>query len=183
MVADFVLLECIGNFKIWFFRKSLIFLVFPFPVSKAKILGNPELFIKSGSDINLTCVALQAPAPPAHIYWDKDGRLINYSTRGGINILTERQTKTSRLLISRAVPADSGNYTCSPSNSGMSLPFLQFLLFSYFSWFTDPISVVVHVIKSEHRAAMQHENSSGNKFKISLSLIYFIIGLSRGFRW
>lgn len=51
-------------------------------------------------------------------------------------------------------------------------------------YFTDPISVVVHVIKSEHRAAMQHENSSGNKFQISLSftLIYFIIGLSKGFR-
>lgn len=156
----------------------------PFSVSKAKILGNPELFIKSGSDINLTCVALQAPAPPAHIYWDKDGRLINYSTRGGINILTERQTKTSRLLISRAVPADSGNYTCSPSNSGMSLAFLHFFGFLKIFYFclTDPISVVVHVIKSEHRAAMQHENSSGNKIEISLSLIYFIIGLSRGFR-
>lgn len=126
--------NCVGNFKIfWVFRKSLtkqffcLFLLFT--VSKAKILGNPELFIKSGSDINLTCVALQAPAPPSYIYWDKDGRLINYSTRGGINILTERQTKTSRLLISRAVPADSGNYTCSPSNSGMSEFYFIFFIF------------------------------------------------------
>lgn len=90
-------------------------------------------------------------------------------------------------MISRAVPADSGNYTCSPSNSGMSELFfflLIFFLFSFYIYFTDPISVVVHVIKSEHRAAMQHENSSGNKFQISLSftLIYFIIGLSKGFR-
>ncbi|XP_055716552.1 SPEG neighbor protein-like isoform X1 [Phlebotomus papatasi] len=130
-------------------------------VSKAKILGNPELFIKSGSDINLTCVAIQAPAPPSFIYWYKDGRLINYSQRGGINVLTERQTRTSKLVIARATPADSGNYTCSPSNSG------EFIDLYYrsdgvipWSWLPDQASVVVHVIKSEHRAAMQHETSA-----------------------
>uniref|UniRef100_A0A182HKD6 Uncharacterized protein n=1 Tax=Anopheles arabiensis TaxID=7173 RepID=A0A182HKD6_ANOAR len=88
------------------------------PVSKAKILGNSELFIKSGSDINLTCVALQSPAPPSFIYWYKGGRVVNYSQRGGISVLTERQTKTSKLVIARAMPSDSGNYTCSPSSSG-----------------------------------------------------------------
>lgn len=87
-------------------------------VSKAKILGNSELFIKSGSDINLTCVALQSPAPPSFIYWYKGGRVVNYSQRGGISVLTERQTKTSKLVIARAMPSDSGNYTCSPSSSG-----------------------------------------------------------------
>uniref|UniRef100_A0A182PRT4 Ig-like domain-containing protein n=1 Tax=Anopheles epiroticus TaxID=199890 RepID=A0A182PRT4_9DIPT len=86
-------------------------------VSKAKILGNSELFIKSGSDINLTCVALQSPAPPSFIYWYKGGRVVNYSQRGGISVLTERQTKTSKLVIARAMPSDSGNYTCSPSSS------------------------------------------------------------------
>nr|XP_029718413.1 hemicentin-1-like isoform X1 [Aedes albopictus]XP_029718414.1 hemicentin-1-like isoform X1 [Aedes albopictus]XP_029718415.1 hemicentin-1-like isoform X1 [Aedes albopictus]XP_029718416.1 hemicentin-1-like isoform X1 [Aedes albopictus] len=106
-------------------------------VSKAKILGNAELFVKSGSDINLTCVALQSPQPPSFIYWYKGGRVINYSQRGGISVLTEQQTRTSRLVIARASPSDSGNYTCTPSNS-------------------DSASVVVHVIKGEHPAAMQH---------------------------
>ncbi|XP_055636949.1 zwei Ig domain protein zig-8-like [Toxorhynchites rutilus septentrionalis] len=114
-------------------------------VSKAKILGNAEIFVKSGSDINLTCVALQSPQPPSFIYWYKGGRVINYSQRGGISVLTEQQTRTSRLLISRASPSDSGNYTCSPSNS-------------------DSASVVVHVIKGEHPAAMQHGvNNAGSK--------------------
>lgn len=31
--------------------------------------------------------------------------------------MTEKQTRTSRLLISRALPADSGNYTCAPSTA------------------------------------------------------------------
>lgn len=88
------------------------------PVSRAEILGNSEVFIKSGNDINLTCVALEAPAPPLFIYWYKAGSVINYSQRGGISVLTERNTKTSKLLISRAMSSDSGNYTCSPSNSG-----------------------------------------------------------------
>jgi len=87
-------------------------------VSRAKILGNAELFIKSGSDINLTCLAMQSPIPPSFIYWYKGKRVMNYSQRGGINVITERSTRTSKLLIAKATPADSGNYTCAPSSSG-----------------------------------------------------------------
>nr|XP_029718407.1 uncharacterized protein LOC115261200 [Aedes albopictus] len=128
----------------------------PFQCPERKILGNSELFIKSGSDINLTCVALQSPAPPSFIYWYKGGRVVNYSQRGGISVLTERQTKTSKLVIARAVASDSGNYTCSPSSS-------------------DSASVVVHVINGEQPAAMQHGNSSANGILInkhSFSLAY-----------
>lgn len=110
-------------------------------ISKAEILGNSEIFVKSGSDINLTCVVMQSPEPPSFIYWYRNDNVINYSSRGGINVLTEKQTKTSRLLISRAQPPDSGNYTCSPSSS-------------------ESASVIVHVLNGEHPAAMQHGNSS-----------------------
>uniref|UniRef100_A0A1B0FNB0 Ig-like domain-containing protein n=2 Tax=Glossina TaxID=44049 RepID=A0A1B0FNB0_GLOMM len=119
-------------------------------VSRAKILGNPELFIKSGSDINLTCLAMQSPIPPSFIYWYKGKRLMNYSQRGGINVITERTTRTSKLLISKATSNDSGNYTCSPSSS-------------------DSASVVVHVINGEHPAAMQHGNNSASSQTQSLS--------------
>lgn len=87
-------------------------------VSRAEILGNSEVFIKSGNDINLTCVAYEAPGPPSFIYWYKGPSVINYSQRGGISVLTERHSKTSKLVISRAMASDSGNYTCLPSNSG-----------------------------------------------------------------
>lgn len=83
--------------------------------------------MRSGSDINLTCLVVQSPEPPSFIYWYRNDNVINYSSRGGINVLTEKQTKTSRLLISRAQPPDSGNYTCSPSSS-------------------EPASVIVHVL-------------------------------------
>ncbi|XP_066581023.1 transmembrane and immunoglobulin domain-containing protein 1-like [Prorops nasuta] len=112
-------------------------------VSKAKISGNSELYIKSGSDINLTCIVLQTPEPPSFIYWYKGEHVINYSQRGGISVVTEKQTRTSRLLISKALPADSGNYTCAPSTA-------------------ESASVLVHVLNGEHPAAMQHGNSSNS---------------------
>ncbi|CAG7820959.1 unnamed protein product [Allacma fusca] len=52
-------------------------------VSQAEILGNPELHLKSGSDINLTCIVRQTPEPPTFIYWYHGRRVINYSQRGG----------------------------------------------------------------------------------------------------
>ncbi|XP_066152898.1 zwei Ig domain protein zig-8-like isoform X2 [Euwallacea fornicatus] len=124
-------------------------------VSKAKIIGNPELHIKSGSDINLTCVVLQTPDPPSFIYWYRGGNVINYSQRGGISVVTEKQTKTSRLLISRATPEDSGNYTCSPSSS-------------------DAASVLVHVLQGETPAAMQH-SSTVRSWTINFSLLILFL--------
>ncbi|XP_067619885.1 lachesin isoform X2 [Eurosta solidaginis] len=106
--------------------------------SKAQILSNRELFIQSGSDINLTCIAPQAPGPYAHMMWYKDSELINDSTRGGIRVISEQQMKTSNLVISRVLHRDSGNYTCAADNSNSD-------------------SVFVHIIKSEQHAAMQHE--------------------------
>lgn len=107
---------CFFPKKITWKHSKVYFL--PIAVSRAKILGNSEIFVKSGSDINLTCVAVHSPAPPSFIYWYKEGRVINYSQRGGISVLTERKTRTSKLVISKAMSSDSGNYTCIPSSSG-----------------------------------------------------------------
>lgn len=118
-------------------------------------MGNSELFIKSGSDINLTCVALQAPAPPSFIYWYKGGRVINYSQRGGISVLTERQTRTSKLVISRAMPTDSGNYTCSPSASGM---YFLCIIYVYGKWdFAEKFMLLTSVISMKNFCGLRPE--------------------------
>ena len=44
-------------------------------VSKASILGSAELFVKKGSDINLTCVTYEAPEPPSHFFWYHGGQV------------------------------------------------------------------------------------------------------------
>ena len=71
----------------------------------------------SGSNINLTCSVTGSPEPPQYIYWFLGNSLINYSSRGGISVVTDKHSKTSRLVVTRAVLADSGNYTCAPANS------------------------------------------------------------------
>lgn len=103
------------------------------------ILGGPELYIDRGSTINLTCVVLYSPEPPAYIYWNHNDAIISYdSARGGVSVLTEKgETTTSFLLIQKARPSDSGQYQCNPSNA-------------------QPKSVTVHVLNGEHPEAMQH---------------------------
>ncbi|XP_026493433.2 protein CEPU-1-like isoform X1 [Vanessa tameamea] len=130
-------------------------------VSKAEILSGPELFVRAGSDINLTCVARHAPDPPSSvnsfIYWYRGANVVNYAQRGGISVETEQRTRTSRLLIARASPRDSGNYTCAPSSS-------------------DSASVVVHVLNGERPAAMQ---SDAYQTKPTNTLIFLIILILR----
>jgi hypothetical protein len=53
------------------------------------------------------------------VFWYHNDRMINYDTsRGGITVETDPGPKTqSRLTIRDAHDTDSGNYTCSASNT------------------------------------------------------------------
>lgn len=39
-------------------------------------MGIPEMFIDTGSTINLTCIVSQSPNPPANILWTHNGEVI-----------------------------------------------------------------------------------------------------------
>lgn len=112
-------------------------------VPSARILGAPDLHVDKGSTINLTCLIQFSPEPPAYIFWyhedEVSGRkVISYdSSRGGVSVVTEKgAATTSYLLVQDAAPADSGRYSCSPSNAEVA-------------------SVRVHVLNGERPAAMQ----------------------------
>ncbi|XP_050667289.1 hemicentin-2-like [Leptidea sinapis] len=129
-------------------------------VSKAEILSGPELFVRAGSDINLTCVAKHAPDPPSFIYWYRGEQVVNYAQRGGISVETEQRTRTSRLLIARASPHDSGNYTCAPSSS-------------------ESASVIVHVLSGERPAAMQSSSTLSSQIKPAFLIIFTSISTTK----
>lgn len=59
-------------------------------------------------------------------------QVINFdSPRGGISLVTEKgPVTTSRLLIQKAIPSDTGLYTCDPSNA-------------------NPASVRVHILNGK----------------------------------
>lgn len=105
---------------------------------RTEILGGGDLHINTGSTINLTCLVLYHARSPDALIWLHEGKEIHYdSARGGVSVVTEAGEVTrSALLIQRATPDDSGNYTCQPRGA-------------------DPATARVHVIHGEHRAAMQ----------------------------
>lgn len=88
-------------------------------MASATIKGGSILYIKTGSTINLTCEVTQSQQPQAFVFWQHNNKVISYdSPRGGINVdTTKGDITTSRLLVTNAKPADSGIYTCAPSNA------------------------------------------------------------------
>lgn len=85
--------------------------------AEAHVAGPREIHMMSGSNINLTCSVTGSPEPPQYIYWFRSTTLINYSSRGGISVVTDKHSRTSRLVLTRATTEDSGNYTCAPANA------------------------------------------------------------------
>ena len=86
--------------------------------SNARILGDREVFVQVGSDINLTCRAEDSPEPPAKVIWLKDGvRIDSLLARGGIAVVTESRRRASRLLVSKVNKNDAGRYTCAPEDA------------------------------------------------------------------
>ncbi|XP_003737366.1 zwei Ig domain protein zig-8 [Galendromus occidentalis] len=117
----------------------------------AMILESPELYVNSGSTINLTCVIHDRPQPLAHIFWYHGDKVINYEPHSYITMLPPSRTRPdqdrsstqmSRLLIHNADKHHTGKYTCAPVDS-------------------TPASVHVHVLHAEeHLARKSHEASA-----------------------
>lgn len=125
-----------------------------------EIIGGPDLYIDRGSTINLTCVVLYSPEPPAYIYWNHNEVIISYdSPRGGVSVITEKgEITTSFLLIQKARSSDSGRYQCNPSNA-------------------QPKSVTVHVLNGEFPAAMQHGGQAHHRSRQPLWLKFCVVFL------
>lgn len=86
------------------------------------ILGAPDMAVKLGSAINLTCVISQSPDQLQFVFWYRDQRMINYdiNERGKIvmsKLANKPDTIISNLQILNSRLADSGNYTCMPSGA------------------------------------------------------------------
>lgn len=102
-------------------------------VPKIEILGDRDMYVKTGSTVAIRCVIKQSLEGPFYVFWYHEGdRVLNYQL-GKIDIQTKRidQDTVSSLVIHNARREDSGNYTCSPSN-------------------LDSASVQLHVLNGEY---------------------------------
>lgn len=125
-------------------------------VPEAFILGSGEHHVDVGSVISLVCMIDKSPQPPQYVFWYHNERMINYDTaRGGVTVETEPGAKTqSRLTIREAHDSDSGNYTCSASN-------------------TEPASIFVFVSEGDKMAAIsRRKSSSGSGVDV---MLWFVV--------
>src|SRR6266487_5663160 len=106
------------------------------------MVGTPDMFVRSGATINLTCVISRSPEPPAFVFWYHNDRMINYDYnsigRGEISVNKDphkSDSVISRLVIRGARLHDSGNYTCTPSNAEPTSIYVHVLQGTYFSFF------------------------------------------------
>ena len=72
------------------------------------------------------CVCVQVPEMPQFVFWYHHDRMINYESmdKNRIHVFTgigspgeDNQQVISQLTIRNVSDADSGNYTCAPSNA------------------------------------------------------------------
>ncbi|XP_058798908.1 zwei Ig domain protein zig-8-like [Phymastichus coffea] len=112
-------------------------------IPEAFILGSEEHHVDVGSIIKLVCIIEKSPTPPQYVFWYHNNRMINYdTTRGSVTVQTEPGPTQSRLTIHHALESDTGNYTCSASN-------------------TKPASIFVFVTEGDNMAAiLRRKNSS-----------------------
>lgn len=91
-------------------------------VPHAVIWNGPDISVNKGQMINITCSVKYSLEPPAYIFWFHHDEVINFdSARGGVSVITEKGDVTvSHLLIQKADLADSGRYSCSPSNADVA---------------------------------------------------------------
>ena len=82
---------------------------------------------------------LQSPTPPQYVYWQRNSHMINYDdSRRDVSIETTPGPRTqSRLIIREPQISDSGNYTCSASN-------------------TEPASIYVFVSKGTNELSLKN---------------------------
>ncbi|KAH8419015.1 hypothetical protein KR222_000771, partial [Zaprionus bogoriensis] len=94
-------------------------------VPRTEILGEPDRYVKAGSNVVLRCIVRGALEPPTFIMWYHGTEQLAADSRRHRTQLDpnlpeasgEGQSTIGSLIIESAKKRDTGNYTCSPSNS------------------------------------------------------------------
>ncbi|XP_022670966.1 hemicentin-2-like isoform X2 [Varroa jacobsoni] len=91
-------------------------------VSRARIIGGPQLFVNAGSRLNVSCVVDAPGGGTDFVFWSHNNGILSLDARRDqlaiiLNTDPLRQQTISSLVIRSVQTSDSGNYTCTPSNA------------------------------------------------------------------
>lgn len=102
---------------------------------QVNIQGGPDIAVRLGDTINLTCVISQSPDNLHFIFWFKDDKVINFDVLNSPDkakiLVWKAQNKPgtviSNLKIFNSKQTDSANYTCQPSGARSTSIFVHVL--------------------------------------------------------
>uniref|UniRef100_A0A1I8NVF1 Ig-like domain-containing protein n=1 Tax=Stomoxys calcitrans TaxID=35570 RepID=A0A1I8NVF1_STOCA len=94
-------------------------------VPRTEILGDPDRYVKAGSTVILRCIVRGALEPPTFIMWYHGSEQLSaesrrHKTQVDRNLPEaegDAHSTIGSLIIDSVKKRDTGNYTCSPSNS------------------------------------------------------------------
>ncbi|XP_037779174.1 uncharacterized protein LOC119575598 isoform X1 [Penaeus monodon] len=153
-VSDSGVYECQVSTQPKIFRRFTLTVVVP----SAEITGTQQMFMKAGSDINITCV-VKDNIRGASINWyhtlpharnSVQVEEISTAGRGGVQLVTDKHAGTSWLLVTHATWRDAGNYSCVPAHGRPTTVSIHVL---------DDESITGSgvIVAEEVPAAMQHD--------------------------
>ncbi|KAI5722301.1 hypothetical protein M8J76_006552 [Diaphorina citri] len=97
-------------------------------VPNVTIVPSPDMIVKRGSIINITCTMTPSLQKPDFIFWYHNGtRVIDYNKPEGprIHQIAVNETLISSLTIFNANLNHTGNYSCHPSNINYTMTFIH----------------------------------------------------------
>lgn len=110
-------------------------------IPETRMIGSPDMFVRAGSPLNLTCLISNSPELPSVVFWYHNDRVVNYdfeSNGRGLITLSKNPNAAdsliSRLLIRSTKLTDSGNYSCHFVGSG-----------------SEPVHIRVHVLEGKKK--------------------------------
>ncbi|XP_075145837.1 defective proboscis extension response 11 [Haematobia irritans] len=94
-------------------------------VPRTEILGDPDRYVKAGSTVILRCIVRGALEPPTFIMWYHGSEQLSAESRRHKTqvdrnlpeVEGDAHSTIGSLIIDSVKKRDTGNYTCSPSNS------------------------------------------------------------------
>ncbi|XP_055914485.1 uncharacterized protein LOC129947811 [Eupeodes corollae] len=119
-----------------------------------------EKYYEIDSTLQLSCTVRNVVMTSSVVFWRHGDQILNYdTTRGGVSVRTDlmEDGANSTLSIARVNKQDSGNYTCSISDS-------------------QDYTIIVHILKGESFAELHH--GAGRRTCDHYSILLIIITLS-----
>ncbi|XP_055844295.1 uncharacterized protein LOC129910781 [Episyrphus balteatus] len=119
-----------------------------------------EKYYEIDSTLQLSCTVRNVVMTSSVVFWRHGDQILNYdTTRGGVSVRTDlmEDGANSTLSIARVNKQDSGNYTCSISDS-------------------QDYTIMVHILKGESFAELHH--GAGGRICDHYSILLIIITLS-----